>query len=104
MPGTDETTSWRRGKEHVPMSHRFPLNREANKMVAERIQYNATTPKGILRRTRDARFEKVEEPRHSNRIKHSLKGALELGVIGLATDTPSIRGIETRSDRLVTVG
>lgn len=83
------------------MSHRFPLNREANKMVAERIQYNATTPKGILRRTRDARFEKVEEPRHSNRIKHSLKGALELGVIGLATDTPSTRGIETRSDRLV---
>lgn len=69
-------------------------------MVAERIQRNATTTKGILRRTKEACFEDVADPRDENRIKHPLGGALELGVYGLATGARSTRAVEKRSTQL----
>jgi len=70
-------------------------------MVAQKLQRKATTPKGILRRTKDADFEAVSDPRDENRITHGLAGVLELGVYGLATDARSQRTVETRSTQLV---
>ena len=69
-------------------------------MVAVKIQRKAATPKGILRRRKDADFEAVSDPRQQNRITHPLSGVLQLGVVGLATDARSQRSIETRSTQL----
>lgn len=70
-------------------------------MVAMKIQRQAATPKGILRRTKDADFEAVSDPRDENRITHPLGGVLQLGIVGLATDARSQRTVETRSTQLV---
>ena len=69
-------------------------------MVAQKIQRNATTPKGFLRRTRDAKFEAVSDPRDEHRITHPLDGVLRLGIVGLATGARSLRAVETRSMQL----
>ncbi len=69
-------------------------------MVTRSIQRKATTPNGILRRTKEADFEAVSDPRDQNRITHPLDGVLQLGVVGLATDAPSQRAVETRSTQL----
>jgi predicted transposase YbfD/YdcC len=71
------------------------------KMVAQRnYQRNAATPTGILRRTKEADFEAVADPRNENRIKHPLDGVLELGVLSLTTDARSARDVEDRSGEL----
>lgn len=70
-------------------------------MVAQRnIQRKAATPKGILRRTLDAEFREVPDPRDERYITHPLSGVLQLGVLGLATGTRSTEAIETRSTQL----
>lgn len=69
-------------------------------MVAQRLQRKATTPKGVLRRTKDADLEAVSDPRDKNRITHPLGGVLQLGVVGLATGARSQRAVETRSTQL----
>lgn len=73
---------------------------EENTMVAMKIQRQAATPKGILRRTEDANFEAVSDPRDENRITHRLDGVLQLGIVGLATGARSQRTVETRSTQL----
>jgi len=70
-------------------------------MVAQRnYQRNAATPTGILRRTKEADFEEVSDPRNENRIKHPLDGVLELGVLSMTTDARSARAVEDRSREL----
>lgn len=70
-------------------------------MVAKRLQRKATTPKGILRRMRDADLGAVSDPRDENRITHPLDGVLQVGIVGLTTDARSQRTVETRSTQLV---
>lgn len=71
-------------------------------MVAQpNLQRQATRAKGILRRTKEANFEDVSDPRNEHRIKHPLSGVLQLGVVGLATKARSTRTVEVRSTQLV---
>jgi len=63
-------------------------------------QRNAATPTGILRRTKEADFDAVDDSRNENRIKHPLDGVLELGVVSLTTDARSARDVEDRSGEL----
>lgn len=66
-------------------------------MSAIKIRRRAATPKGFLRRIKDAELSQVEDPRNRNRIKHAMDGALELGVLALTAETSSTRGVEDRS-------
>lgn len=70
-------------------------------VAAPNIQRQAATPKGILRRTEEAAFEDVPDPRDTQRITYPLDGVLQLGVVGLATGARSTRAVETRSQQLV---
>lgn len=62
-----------------------------------KIRRRAATPKGFLRRVKDADLSKVGDPRNPNRIKHAMDGALELGALALTAETSSTRGVEDRS-------
>ena len=66
-------------------------------MSAIKIRRRATTPKGFLRRIKDADLSQVRDPRNPNRIKHPMEGALELGTLSLTAETNSTRGVEDRS-------
>lgn len=69
-------------------------------MAAMKIRRKAATPKGFLRRLKDARFEDVEDSRDPSRVVHSLDAVLKLGVLGLATGARSTRAVEDRSVQL----
>lgn len=69
-------------------------------MAAIKIRRKAATPKGFLRRLKDARFEDVEDPRDSSRIEHELEAVLKLGVLALTTGARSTRAVEERSVQL----
>jgi len=69
-------------------------------VTPDMYQRQAATPTGILRRTKEADFEEVSDPRNENRIKHPLDGVLDLGVLSLTTDARSARAVEDRSREL----
>lgn len=66
-------------------------------MSAMKIRRRAATPKGFLRRIKDADLSEVRDPRNPNRTKHAMDGALELGALALTAETSSTRGVEGRS-------
>lgn len=69
-------------------------------MLAMKIRRKAATPKGFLRRLKDARFKQVDDPRDRSRIKYSLVSVLNLAVLSLCTRARSTRAVEMRAEQL----
>ncbi len=69
-------------------------------MAAMKICRKATTPKGFLRRVKDAGFERVGDKRKQAWVIHPLATLLKLGVLALSSNARSTRAVEHRSEQL----
>lgn len=57
----------------------------------------AATPKGFLRRVKDAVFGRIDDPRQAAKVKHPLEMVLNLAVMAVASGARSTRAVEHRS-------
>ena len=65
------------------------------------MQRQGATPKGLERRVRDLRLEKVGDPRDAKKVTYPLLTVLTALVVGMATCARSLRKVEERTGQVV---